>query len=217
MEGWIKLYRKLTEKSFYRKDSEAVHLWIHILFSANHKEQQETLGGKRIICQPGQFTTGRKQLSKDTGINESKVFRLLQKFEKIECQIEQQTTNTNTLITVLNWNDYQMSEQQMNNERTTNEQQMNTLKEVKNIKNERSIFIRPNLIEISDYCNERKNTVKPEKFFDHYESNGWIVGKTKMKDWKAAIRTWEKNNFDHSNIKPQITVDQSMYEKQTKW
>ncbi len=53
-------------------------------------------------------------------------------------------------------------------------------------------FIPPTLDDIKSYCNERNNLVDPEKFFDFYESKGWMVGKNKMKDWKAAVRTWEK-------------------------
>ncbi|WP_208103238.1 hypothetical protein [Myroides sp. LoEW2-1] len=60
-------------------------------------------------------------------------------------------------------------------------------------------FSKPTIVEIREYCFERNNQVNPEKFFDHYESNGWMVGKTKMKDWKAAIRTWEKNTFNNQN------------------
>ena len=125
MEGWIKLHRKIAEKSFYKKDSESVHLWIHLLICANRSEREEQLGGKKIICNPGQFTTGRKQLSKDTGISESKIERLLNKFEKIEQQITQQKTNINRLISICNWLDYQQTEQQTeqqpNNNRTTTE------------------------------------------------------------------------------------------------
>ena len=54
-------------------------------------------------------------------------------------------------------------------------------------------FHKPSISEIQQYCEERKNTVNAEKFFNHYESNGWYVGKNKMKDWKACIRTWEQN------------------------
>ena len=57
------------------------------------------------------------------------------------------------------------------------------------------IFIKPTIDEIKTYCSERKNDVDPEKWLSHYESNGWMVGKNKMKDWKAAVRTWEKNDF----------------------
>ena len=53
-------------------------------------------------------------------------------------------------------------------------------------------FIRPTLEEVRAYCQERGNDVDAEKFIDFYESKGWKVGKSAMKDWKASIRTWEK-------------------------
>lgn len=53
-------------------------------------------------------------------------------------------------------------------------------------------FQKPSLEEIRSYCLERGNKVDPEQFFNFYESKGWMVGKSPMKDWRAAIRTWEK-------------------------
>ena len=53
-------------------------------------------------------------------------------------------------------------------------------------------FQKPSLEEIKAYCDERNNNVDPEQFFDFYESKGWKIGKNPMKDWRAAIRTWEK-------------------------
>jgi hypothetical protein len=55
-------------------------------------------------------------------------------------------------------------------------------------------FIVPTVEEIQDYCKERNNKVNPQKFYDFYESKGWMVGKNKMKDWKASVRTWEKED-----------------------
>jgi hypothetical protein len=52
---------------------------------------------------------------------------------------------------------------------------------------------KPNLNEVVLYCHERKNQVDPQKWFDYYSSNGWKVGRNSMKDWKAAVRTWERN------------------------
>jgi len=139
MSGWIKLHRKFCEKAFYSKDSEKVHLWVHLLMSANHAGKEELLGGKPFFCVSGQFTTGRKQLSSETGISESKIERILTYFEKIEQQIEQQKTSTNRLISILNWGQYQQSEQQIeqrvNNDRTTSEQQVNN--DRTHLKNER--------------------------------------------------------------------------------
>lgn len=69
------------------------------------------------------------------------------------------------------------------------------------IPQKRTQFIKPTLQEIKAYCQERNNGVNPEKFFNHYEANGWVQGKGKpIKDWKACVRTWEQNSFDN---KPQ--------------
>lgn len=54
-------------------------------------------------------------------------------------------------------------------------------------------FVKPSLEEVAAYCKQRRNTIDPQRFMDYYDSNGWIVGKTHMKDWKAAVRTWERN------------------------
>lgn len=57
------------------------------------------------------------------------------------------------------------------------------------------VFKKPTLEDIKNYCEERNNNVNPEQFFDFYETNGWIQGKNKkIKDWKACVRTWEKNH-----------------------
>jgi hypothetical protein len=58
----------------------------------------------------------------------------------------------------------------------------------------RKNFVKPTVEEVREYCLERKNNVNPEKFVDFYESKDWYIGKNKMKDWKAAVRTWERGN-----------------------
>jgi len=57
-------------------------------------------------------------------------------------------------------------------------------------------FALPALGEIQAYCQERNNRVDPGQFFNYYTSNGWKVGRNQMRDWRAAVRTWERNNFD---------------------
>lgn len=73
-------------------------------------------------------------------------------------------------------------------------------------------FHKPSLFEITAYCTERKNNVNPEKWLAHYESNGWMVGKNKMKDWKGAVVTWEHNNYGSPQSsgysKPELKVNQ---------
>lgn len=58
-------------------------------------------------------------------------------------------------------------------------------------------FTPPSLEDVQAYCLERNNNVDAERFIDYYQSNGWMVGRNKMKDWKSAVRTWEKNNYSN--------------------
>lgn len=55
------------------------------------------------------------------------------------------------------------------------------------------IFSPPTVDEVKEYCNERGNSIKAEHFIDYYATRGWMLGKVKMKDWRAAVRTWERN------------------------
>lgn len=57
-------------------------------------------------------------------------------------------------------------------------------------------FTPPTVDEVRAYCQERQNNVDAERFIDHYTSNGWKVGKNPMKDWKAAVRTWERQGWN---------------------
>jgi hypothetical protein len=63
-------------------------------------------------------------------------------------------------------------------------------------------FVKPTREQVASYCLERRNQVDPENWYDHYESNGWMVGRVPMKDWKGAVRTWEKNAGFRQNRKP---------------
>lgn len=58
--------------------------------------------------------------------------------------------------------------------------------------------IPPTLEEVKAYCTERKNKIDPRAFIDFYESKGWYIGYNKMKDWKAAVRTWESRHQNTS-------------------
>ena len=76
------------------------------------------------------------------------------------------------------------------------ETETDTEKSVKGGKKPRSTFTPPTLEEVQAYCRERGNHVDAERFIDYYTSNGWKVGKNSMKDWKAAVRNWEKQDAE---------------------
>lgn len=63
----------------------------------------------------------------------------------------------------------------------------------------KSRFTKPTIEEVKTYCLERKNHVNHQGFFDFYESKGWVVGKSPMKSWQAAVRTWERNDYGTVN------------------
>lgn len=134
--GFIKVFRSILDKGWY-KDSECVALWLHLLLKANHKGCEFMLGYQIIKLKAGQFVTGRKALSFETGISESKIERILKLFES-EQQIEQQTNSRNRIITIVSWDKYQKSEQQVDSSRTAGGQPPNTNKKEKNNNNDKN-------------------------------------------------------------------------------
>jgi len=93
----------------------------------------------------------------------------------------------------------------LNNLSATNLTSINKNKEIKIIN---KLFTIPNISEVESYCIERKNNIEAESFINFYDSKGWMVGKNKMKDWRACIRTWEmrekKKPMKTSKIDSQI-------------
>ena len=82
-----------------------------------------------------------------------------------------------------------------------------TKKEKKEIKEKKKdlpetkerVFKKPSVEEISSYCQERNNNINPEQFYDYYEANGWKINRNPMKDWKATVRNWERNEFNRKS------------------
>ena len=119
MDGWITIYRKIQEKNWY-KDSEYVHVWLHLILNANYIDKKILVNEKEIEIKRGQLLTSRKLISEKTGIQQSKIYRILERFAN-EHQIEQQKTNKYTIITIPNYDLYQKNRQQ--NEQQQSEQQ----------------------------------------------------------------------------------------------
>jgi len=95
-----------------------------------------------------------------------------------------------------------LSGQKRNDSQTNPADSLNLIPDSLNLipSKKQSRFKPPSLEEVRDYCNTRNNNTNPQAFIDHYEANGWIRGKTKIKSWKACVRTWEQNhNNSNSN------------------
>lgn len=83
-------------------------------------------------------------------------------------------------------------------------------------------FTPPSVEQVMEYCNHRQNGINAQNFIDFYQSKGWKVGNSKMKDWKASVRTWETNNkirneqnADKRNSKSEYAKLNSDYNKST--
>lgn len=191
MSGWIKIHRQVKDKAYY-KDSEFIHLWLHLLLCANHANGEYLNGYEIIKLKKGQFVTGRKKLSLETGISESKIERILKVFES-EQQIEQQTNSRNRVISIVSWDKYQQTEQQTDNKWTASEQQVDTNNNDNNNKNDKKINIVPSFPEFLEYAKTfekyHSNLDQPLKTkYDSWVANDWHDGKNnKIKNWKSKL------------------------------
>ena len=79
--------------------------------------------------------------------------------------------------------------------------------DVKESKPKKSRFIPPTVEEVSAYCRERGNSVDPQRFVDYYSSKGWMIGKNKMVDWKASVRTWERKEKENPSPRQNSTPE----------
>lgn len=70
-------------------------------------------------------------------------------------------------------------------------------------------FVKPTVLEVQKYCEERGNQVDPQRFCDFYDSKGWRVGNTPMKDWRACVRTWEQNETKSARERTEYSQTQS--------
>lgn len=156
--GWISLHRKIRNSPAY-SDPFLFKLWAHCTLKATYVEYEQQIGTEKITLQPGQFITGRDALADEynRGVQPKLLVKPLSLWRKLKILEDMQllniqSTNKYSVITVLNWNEDQQSEQLMNNKRTTNEQQMNTNNNSNNSNNK----------------NKEKDTVHQDELFESW-------------------------------------------------
>ena len=197
---YIKLYRDLTEWEWY-SDINTCRLFIHMLLKANWKEGNF----KGTTVPRGSFVSSIGKLADETALTVREVRTGISHL-KLTGEVTSKAFSKYTVFTVKNYDLYQssdtQSDKQVTSKRHSNDMLTTTIeekKEIKNIKKEepkgsKKKFEPPSVEEVRDYCQSRKgNTVDAQAFVDFYTSKGWMVGKNHMKDWKAAVRTWERS------------------------
>ena len=218
-DGYIKLYRSIWNNPIVSKDADHIAIWVYLLTHAAHKKVRVSFGGKQIDLKPGELTTGRKFLSREMQISESKVQRVFKSFE-IEQQIEQRTDRQCRLISILNWDEYQQNEQRneqrVNNDRTTSEQRVNTKQECKNEKNERRERGQAPVARsvLQNYVQEKNLNVDVDVFWSYYEENDWVKKNgSPVTDWKKTLATWAAREQKQVKKKPKPKPEPPRKEK----
>lgn len=181
-QGWIKLHRQILEWEWY-SDNNCFRVFLHLLLKANHKEKRF----KGIELKVGSIVTSRDLLARETGLSSQQVRTALNKLISTN-EITSVTSPQGTILQIVSYEKYQIATNETTNEQPTSNQQSTTNKNVKKEKK----FIIPTFNDVLEYCMQNNLDVDGVKFINFYESKGWMVGKNKMKDWKAAIRTWVK-------------------------
>lgn len=188
MEGWTKLHRRFLKWEWYDK-SEMVHLFIHLLLSANHEDGK----WRGIPVKRGQLITGLNTLKKETGISIQTLRTCLTRLQKTG-EIGKQSNNKLTVITITNYESYQTDERKPNKQPnkllTSNQQATNNKQELKNKKNKKNIDI-PSWDDFRVFGVEKKPKVDKGELKLKYESwveNDWKDGKDNpIKNWRSKL------------------------------
>lgn len=207
LNGYIKLFRKLIRWGWYQ-DSVVKSLFLHCLLIASFRDFNWM--DQRLNA--GQFVTSYKRLAEDLGFSVQQIRTALKKLESTG-EITSTSTNKFTVITIVNWENYQSdedtpntqgnkpitNEQQTNNKQITNEQQhRKNIKKNKKIKKRENTRTRetPSEEVIIEFCNDIN---VPEfigrKFFDYYQRLGWMTNRgTDVSDcWQDKLIQWNTN------------------------
>ena len=209
--GFIALYRSLLSWGWHA-DPATGWLFVNLLLMANWEDGEWQ--GKPI--KRGQLVTGRKALAAQTGLSEQTVRTSLNRLKSTN-EITIASTNKFSVITIVNYGKFQdvpemptstltsnltSGQPATNQQLTTNEQEEQGNKGIK----PRKRFTPPTVDEVAAYCRERGNAVDAQRFVDFYAASGWMRGKTPVRDWKACVRTWERN--DNARIEVNIAHEQ---------
>ena len=192
--GFIALYRSLLSWGWHA-DPATGWLFVNLLLMANWTDSD----WQGVTIKRGQLVTGRKALAAQTGLSERQIRTALDHLKSTN-ELTIKSTNKFSLITIVNYRKFQdvqsdidqQNDQQVDQRPTSNRPQLNKdNKEQQGVKT-RKRFTPPSVDEVAAYCRERGNAVDAQRFVDFYASKGWKVGSSGMKDWRAAVRNWER-------------------------
>ncbi len=204
MAGWIKIQRAIREHWIWQ-DPIKLRQWIDILISVNHSPNKVNIGNRIYECGRGQSIQSLSGWARQWGISKDRARNFLVLLEK-DGMISHENIGKTTRITVCNYDTYQTDlhdsttiAQQSHDIHTTETHPNKNEKNVNNVNNDKKEtkrFIKPTIDEIKVFISQNSFSIDAETFFNYYEANGWMVGRNKMKDWKATIRNWSRKEWN---------------------
>ena len=222
-EGFIKLYRKMRKWGWYDEPYTKV-VFLHLLFLAQYEETFY----RGVHLEPGQAVATLPEIALENGISVQNVRTAIEHL-KSTGELTVKKHHKFTVYTVKNYDQYNGTNSPSNSLPTVNQQAANSLptgnqqsflilrnKEVEEVKNgvgdadasappkktSRKTFEKPTVAELEAYAAELAYRLDAQRFWDYYEANGWMVGKTHMKDWKACVRNWKRRDEKPAAAKP---------------
>ena len=205
MSGWIKIHRSIKDHWLYteKRVFSRFEAWNDILLTVNYSDAQTLIKGKLYNVKRGESILSLDSWAKRWGWEKSSVRRFLKLLEN-ESMVVLDSDNVTTRLTVCKYESYQdernADETRKKLKRNSNEIQTTPIKEEEEEQEEkRKVFIKPTTEEVQQYMKEIQYNGDAEYFVNYYQSKGWVVGKSKMKDWKSAVQTWKRNDKTFSN------------------
>ena len=202
-EGFIKLYRKMLEWGWY-DDGPTKDVFIHLLLIASYEDKFY----RGIPLERGQVVTTVKEMEFKLGLTTRQIRTALSKLISTN-EVTKKSTSKFTIYTINNYADYQACDKQSDKRETNERQTSDKPSYTKKVRSKEYTpynppqgdegvpvskrFVPPTPEEVNAYCQERHNGIDGSEFCDFYTSKGWKIGKNPMKDWKAAVRTWERS------------------------
>jgi hypothetical protein len=206
MTGWIKIHRSITNHWLYseKRVYSKLEAWYDMLIAVNYSDSKTLIKGKLYEVKRGQSIMSLDSWAKRWNWDKSKVRRFLNTLQA-DNMIELKSDTITTQLTICNYESYQgernTDETPVKRKRNADETQTTLIEERK----EEKKFIIPTFNDVLEYCMQNNYDVEIDKFINFYESKGWMVGKNKMKDWKAAVRNWIKPKEEIKQ--PRIVID----------
>ena len=209
--GWIKLPRSIMDDPLYFAEPfTRAQAWIDLLLLANYADGYFIVRGNRVNVKRGQIGRSQQNLAERWRWSRGKVDRFLTEMEN-DGRIIQQKNRLTSLISIVNFESMYSAIQQTEQQTEQQITQQTNINKKNNNQNNNNItssteedrekphkrFIPPTLEEVQAYIVENGYCVDAESFIAFYQSKNWYIGKNKMKNWKAAILTWEKREREN--------------------